>query len=143
MNKKLKDDYIKFTLSLNTSEAREELNRLNASSRELQRTNDGLRNSMTELVASGKKGSDEYKRLEAELNSNSKAISDNNTKVKILRSSMKSTEKNLCGTGQRGPRASKTAGQYCQVPSSGRICPFGKAAGGNTRGDGPSAWRNQ
>ena len=33
MNKKLKDDYIKFTLSLNTSEAREELNRLNASSR--------------------------------------------------------------------------------------------------------------
>lgn len=93
MNKKLKDDYIKFTLSLNTSEAREELNRLNASSRELQRTNDGLRNSMTELVASGKKGSDEYKRLEAELKSNSKAISDNNAKVKILRSSMKSTEK--------------------------------------------------
>ena len=93
MNKKLKDDYIKFTLSLNTSEAREELNRLNASSRELQRTNDGLRNSMTELVASGKKGSDEYKRLEAELKSNSKAISENNAKVKILRSSMKSTEK--------------------------------------------------
>lgn len=93
MNKKLKDDYIKFTLSLNTSEAREELNRLNASSRELQRTNEGLRNSMTELVASGKKGSDEYKRLEAELKSNSKAISDNNAKVKILRSSMKSTEK--------------------------------------------------
>ena len=93
MNKKLKDDYIKFTLSLNTSEAREELNRLNASSRELQRTNDGLRNSMTELVASGKKGSDEYKRLEAELKSNSKVISDNNAKVKILRSSMKSTEK--------------------------------------------------
>ena len=93
MNKKLKDDYIKFTLSLNTSEAREELNRLNASSRELQRTNEGLRNSMTELVASGKKGSDEYKRLEAELKSNSKAISDNNAKVKILRSAMKSTEK--------------------------------------------------
>lgn len=31
--------------------------------------------------------------LEAELKSNSKAISDNNAKVKILRSSMKSTEK--------------------------------------------------
>ena len=93
MTKKLKDDYIKFTLSLNTTEAREELTRLNASSRELQRTNDGLRNSMTELVASGKKGSDEYKRLEAELKSNSKVISDINAKVKILRSSMKSTEK--------------------------------------------------
>ena len=55
MNKKLKDDYIKFTLSLNTSEAREELNRLNASSRELQRTNEGLRNSMTELVPPARK----------------------------------------------------------------------------------------
>ena len=92
-NKKLKDDYIKYPHTLTTRAARQELNRLNASSRELQRTNDGLRNSMTELVASGKKGSDEYKRLEAELKSNSKAISDNNAKVKILRSSMKSTEK--------------------------------------------------
>ena len=143
MNKKLKDDYIKFTLSLNTSEAREELNRLNASSRELQRTNEGLRNSMTELVASGKKGSDEYKRLEAELKSNSKAISDNNAKVKILRSSMKSTEKTYSELAKEARGLQKTAGQYCQVPSSGRICPFGKAAGGNTRGDGPSAWRNQ
>lgn len=88
MARKLNPDYINFTLTLDASAAQQEINKLNKSSKEMRDANKALRESMNNLIAEGKKQSDEFKNLEAEYKQNTSAISENEAKVRQLLSTI-------------------------------------------------------
>lgn len=90
---KLTPDYIKFALSLSTTEAQEEMHKLGKSSKELKEDNKRLQDSMVKLIAEGKRSGKEYTNLEKQYKKNSKTISENNEKIKLLQSSMAKSEK--------------------------------------------------
>lgn len=78
---KLKPDYIEWVLTLNASDAQKEIHNLSEKNKELRSSNESLKNKMTELIAAGKKGGEEWKNLTKQLNANNKAISENNKKI--------------------------------------------------------------
>ncbi|NDV46195.1 hypothetical protein D0T49_03955 [Paludibacter sp. 221] len=88
MAKKLKDDEIKWILDVDSSKAQQGIHSLNKENKELEATNKSLRKSMNDLIAAGKKESDEYKKLDAEIKKNNKTISENKKKVDELEKSM-------------------------------------------------------
>lgn len=85
---KLSPDYIEWVLRLNASEAQEEIQKLTSSNKALASANKDLKKQMTDLIAAGEKESDAYKNLNAELAANSKAMAENNAKIKKLESSL-------------------------------------------------------
>ena len=81
---KLSPDYIQFVLSLNTSQAQQEIHKLEKASNELKNENKDLRKSMNDLIASGRRNSEEYRNLEAQYKRNNRAIAENNAKTQEL-----------------------------------------------------------
>lgn len=78
---KLKPDYIEWVLTLNASEAQKEIHNLSEKNKELRDSNQEIKKQMTELIATGKKGGEEWKNYTKALNANNKAISENNQKI--------------------------------------------------------------
>lgn len=88
MAKKLSEDYIKFTLSLSTSEAQQEIRKLEKATQGLKEENKSLKKAMADLTAIGKRDTEEFRNLEAQLKKNNRAITENNTKITQLTSTI-------------------------------------------------------
>lgn len=84
MGKKLTEDEIKWVLSVESSKSQQEVHKLDKAIKDLNRTNDALRKRQADLVASGKKESDEYRRLTKEIRDNNTIIGKNRAIVDEL-----------------------------------------------------------
>ena len=78
---KLKPDYIEWVLTLNASDAQKEIHNLSEKNKELRDSNKEIKKSMTELIATGKAGGKQWKRLDNQLKENNKTIGENNKKI--------------------------------------------------------------
>ena len=78
---KLKPDYIEWVLTLNASDAQREIHNLSEKNKELRDSNKDLKKKMTELIATGKAGGKQWKRLDEQLKENNKTIGENNKKI--------------------------------------------------------------
>lgn len=81
MAKGLTEDQINWILSVDASEAQQEIRKLVKTNRELVNVNKERRQELIKLEAQGKKETEEYKNLEAEIKKTSQAISTNNKLV--------------------------------------------------------------
>lgn len=84
MGKKLSEDEIKWILSVESSEAQQNIHKLTKENQKLAASNKALTKEMTELVAQGKKESQEYKNLDKALQSNNQQISKNKKLIGAL-----------------------------------------------------------
>lgn len=78
MAKGLTEDQINWILSVDASEAQQEIRKLVKTNRELVNVNKERRQELIKLEAVGKKETEEYKNLEAEIKKASRSISENN-----------------------------------------------------------------
>ena len=78
---KLKPDYIEWVLTLNASDAQQEIHKLSESNKELKNSNKAITKSITELIATGQAGGKEWENLNAKLKENNKVIGENNKKI--------------------------------------------------------------
>lgn len=78
---KLKPDYIEWVLTLNASDAQKEIHNLSEKNKELRDSNKEIKKSMTDLIATGKAGGKQWKRLDDQLKENNKTIGENNKKI--------------------------------------------------------------
>ena len=92
MAKKLSPDVITWALKINGSDAQKEMRNLQDSSKELKKQQDALRKSMTDLAAQGRKGSEEWKRLDTALKENRKELDLNRQKMEALTQRMNLNE---------------------------------------------------
>lgn len=92
MAKKLTPDVITWSLKINGSDAQKEMRNLQDSSKELKKQQDALRKSMTDLAAQGRKGSEEWKRLDSALKENRKELETNRQKMEALTQRMNLNE---------------------------------------------------
>lgn len=78
---KLKPDYIEWVLTLNASDAQKEIHNLSEKNKELRDSNKEIKKAMTDLIATGKTGGKQWKRLNEQLKENNKTIGENNKKI--------------------------------------------------------------
>jgi TP901 family phage tail tape measure protein len=78
---KLKPDYIEWVLTLNASDAQKEIHNLSEKNKELRDSNKEIKKSMTDLIATGKAGGKQWKKLDDQLKENNKTIGENNKKI--------------------------------------------------------------
>ena len=78
---KLKPDYIEWVLTLNATDAQKEIHNLSEKNKELRDSNKDLKKKMTELIATGKAGGKQWKKLDEQLKENNKTIGENNKKI--------------------------------------------------------------
>ncbi|WP_303024675.1 phage tail tape measure protein [uncultured Parabacteroides sp.] len=78
---KLKPDYIEWVLTLNATDAQKEIHNLSEKNKELRDSNKEIKKSMTDLIATGKAGGKQWKRLDDQLKENNKTIGENNKKI--------------------------------------------------------------
>ncbi|WP_289750165.1 phage tail tape measure protein [Bacteroides acidifaciens] len=78
---KLKPDYIEWVLTLNATDAQKEIHNLSEKNKELRDSNKEIKKSMTDLIATGKAGGKQWKRLDEQLKENNKTIGENNKKI--------------------------------------------------------------
>lgn len=88
MGKKISEDEIKWILSVNSSQAQQEIHKLTTANKDLTKSNKDYRDEQTKLIAAGKKESAEYKNL-------SKTIEENNSKINHNQSLIKELEGTL------------------------------------------------
>lgn len=88
MAKKLTEDELKWILSIDATKAQQELRSLNKDNNKLNASNKELKERMVELIATGKKESEEYKNLSKEVEKNNTAIDKNKAKIKALEGTM-------------------------------------------------------
>lgn len=89
MATKLTEDQIKWILSVESSEAQQEIRKLTKANRELEKANKDRRQEMIKLEMQGKKDTAAYKNLSAEVKRNNTSIQENNTLLKGLQGTMK------------------------------------------------------
>lgn len=78
---KLKPDYIEWVLTLNASDAQKEIHNLSEKNKELRDSNRDIKKAMTDLIATGKTGGKQWKRLNEQLKENNKTLGENNKKI--------------------------------------------------------------
>lgn len=78
---KLKPDYIEWVLTLNASDAQKEIHNLSEKNKELRDSNKEIKKAMTDLIATGKAGGKQWKKLDEQLKENNKTIGENNKKI--------------------------------------------------------------
>ena len=82
--KKLTEDELKWILSIDSTEAQQSARKLDKENKQLASTNKDLKAKMTDLVAAGKKDSQEYKNLSAEVEKNNTKLVLNKKKITEL-----------------------------------------------------------
>lgn len=92
MAKGLTEDQINWILSVDASEAQQEIRKLVKTNRELVNVNKERRQELIKLEAAGKKETEEYKNLEAEVKKASRSISENNKIMGELEKKLDITE---------------------------------------------------
>ena len=85
---KIKEDHISLVIDAKTDKAQQELRQLERATSDLSKEMKARQNRMLDLEAAGKKETAEYKRLQAEVKNYSNQITDNNKKLRELRSAM-------------------------------------------------------
>lgn len=86
MAKNILDEVMRYSIIINGDQAQKELTELEDATRKLTATNKELKAEQARLVGQGKKNSEEYKRLSAEITQNNKVIGVNKDKMKVLQS---------------------------------------------------------
>ncbi|WP_417200143.1 phage tail tape measure protein [Bizionia sp.] len=84
MAKRVVDEEMRFNIVINGDEAQNQLNHLDRSVRKLTEQNKAYRAEQARLVKQGKKNSQEYKNLSAEISKNNKIIEANKAQMKTL-----------------------------------------------------------
>ena len=84
MAKKLSEDELKWILSVDATEAQQGIRSLKKDNDKLKASNKELKNRMIDLIATGKKESEEYKNLSKEVSNNNDQIDRNKEKMKAL-----------------------------------------------------------
>lgn len=82
---KLQPDYIKWVLTLNASQVREEFHKLEKDNKELEKRTNSNRKLLAELEAQGKRGSKEWNNLSKAINDNNREITRNKAKMAELK----------------------------------------------------------
>ena len=85
---KIKEDHISLVIDAKTDKAQQELRQLERATQDLSKEMKARQNRMLDLEAAGKKETAEYKRLQAEVKNYSNQITNNNKKLRELRSAM-------------------------------------------------------
>ena len=85
---KIKEDHVALVIDAKTDKAQQELRQLERATSDLSKEMKVRQNRMLDLEAAGKKETAEYKRLQAEVKNYSNQITDNNKKLRELRSAM-------------------------------------------------------
>lgn len=115
MAKKLTEDQIKWILSVESTEAQQEIRKLTKANRELEQANKDRRQEMIKLEMRGKKNSLQYKRLSAEVKENTVKLTENRAVIKGLEGTMKLTELTM---GQLKKRAQELSRQLDNTSKS-------------------------
>lgn len=85
---KIKEDHVALVIDAKTDKAQQELRQLERATQDLSKEMKARQNRMLDLEAAGKKETAEYKRLQAEVKNYSNQITNNNKKLRELRSAM-------------------------------------------------------
>ena len=96
--KKLTEDELKWILSIDSTEAQQSARKLDKENKQLASTNKDLKAKMTDLVAAGKKDSQEYKNLSREVEEPQHLpaeVEKNNTKLVLNKKKITELEKTL------------------------------------------------
>lgn len=88
MAKKLTEDELKWILSVDATKAQQEVRALSKDNGKLNTTNKELKDRMIDLIATGKKESEEFNRLSKEVELNNEKIDKNKAKIKALEGTM-------------------------------------------------------
>ena len=88
MAKKLTEDELKWILSVDATKAQQEVRALSKDNGKLNTTNKELKDRMIDLIATGKKESEEFNRLSKEVEQNNEKIDKNKAKIKALEGTM-------------------------------------------------------
>lgn len=112
---KLTEDKIKWILSVESSQAQQEVHRLAEANKDLAREQREIQKQMTALAAQGKKSSDEYKNLSKELKNNKDAIDTNKRAQSEL---LKQVDLTSMSMNELRKRASDLKKQLDNVPRS-------------------------
>lgn len=88
MAKKLTEDELKWILSVDATDAQQKVRGLTKDNNKLNTTNKELKQRMIDLIATGKKESEEYKNLSKEVERNNESIGKNDAKIKALQGTM-------------------------------------------------------
>ena len=88
MAKKLTEDELKWILSVDATKAQQEVRALSNDNKKLNTTNKELKERMIDLIATGKKESEEFNRLSKEVELNNEKIDKNKAKIKALEGTM-------------------------------------------------------
>lgn len=88
MAKKLTEDELKWILSVDATKAQQEVRALSKDNSKLNTTNKELKDRMIDLIATGKKESEEFNRLSKEVERNNEKIDKNKAKIKALEGTM-------------------------------------------------------
>jgi len=86
--KHLSEDEIKYVISADSSKAQQELHKLGKSTAVLRREEKARRSAMIELEASGKKNSDQYRKLRQECKDYTRQIAEAEEKMKKMRAAL-------------------------------------------------------
>ena len=86
--KHLSEDEIKYIISADSSKAQQAIHQLGKSTASLRREEKARRSALIEMEATGKKNTDQYRKLKEEIKNYSKQISDNEAKMRKLRSTL-------------------------------------------------------
>lgn len=78
---KLQPDYIKWTLTLNATQAQEEFHKLEKANKSLQAQANASRKAMAQLEAEGKKGSEEWNNLRKSVDQYSRSMAENRARM--------------------------------------------------------------
>lgn len=86
--KHLSEDEIKYIISADSSKAQQAIHQLGKSTASLRREEKARRSALIEMEATGKKNTDQYRKLKEEIRNYSKQISDNEAQMRKLRSTL-------------------------------------------------------
>lgn len=86
--KHLSEDEIKYIISADSSKAQQAIHQLGKSTASLRREEKARRSALIEMEATGKKNTDQYRKLKEEIKNYSKQISDNEAQMRKLRSTL-------------------------------------------------------
>ena len=86
--KHLSEDEIKYVISADSSKAQQAIHQLAKSTESLRKEEKARRQALIEMEATGKKNTDEYRKLNTEMKGYSKRISENEKRLREMRSTL-------------------------------------------------------
>ena len=133
---KLQPDYITWTLSVNADGLQKEMLEVRNNTKELKAENMRLKSSMEKLAMQGKLQSKEYKELNAQFKANSRTISENGEKLRLLESRLNNTDKSYAQLSKQARQLRRELDNTVKSLTTPRVRPSGGGTGKDQGGDG-------